>query len=76
MGQIDRASYIHWNKARVLRIEPNIMYGNYKESACMSLLSKPFSQQSVDVSLIWTLSSARKSEIFCTIQFRMYLYPE
>jgi hypothetical protein len=45
---------ICWNEARVLQIEPNIIYRKYKESAHMSLLINPISQPSLDISPIWT----------------------
>jgi hypothetical protein len=45
---------ICWNKARVLQIEPKTTYRKYKESAHMSLLNRPISELSLDISPIWT----------------------
>jgi hypothetical protein len=42
------------NEAKVLQIEPNNTYRKYKESAHMSLLDRPISQSSLDISPIWT----------------------
>jgi predicted GIY-YIG superfamily endonuclease len=44
---------ICWNEAKVLQIEPNTTYKEYKESACMSLVDHPISQPSLDTSRIW-----------------------
>jgi hypothetical protein len=43
-----------WNEAKVLQIEPNTKYKEYKESAHMSLLDRPIRQPSLVISPIWT----------------------
>jgi hypothetical protein len=45
---------IRWDEAKVLQIEPITTCRKYKESAHMSLLDRPISQPSVDISPIWT----------------------
>jgi hypothetical protein len=44
---------MYWKHAKVLQIEPNAVYRNYKESAHMSLAAHPISQPSWDNSPIW-----------------------
>jgi predicted GIY-YIG superfamily endonuclease len=44
---------VGWDEARILEIETNSMYRNYKDSAHMVCLTKPVSQPSLDISPIW-----------------------
>jgi hypothetical protein len=41
-------------EAQCLQIEPNTTYRKYSESAHMSLIDRPISQPSLDISPIWT----------------------
>jgi hypothetical protein len=42
-----------WNEARVLQIEPNLIYRKYKESAHMSMIVNLIGQPSLERSHIW-----------------------
>jgi hypothetical protein len=42
-----------WDEARVLEVERNSRYRNYKESAHMACFVNPISQPSLDISPIW-----------------------
>jgi hypothetical protein len=39
-----------WKEAKILQIEPNTTYREYKESVHMSLIDHPISQPSLDIS--------------------------
>jgi hypothetical protein len=43
---------IYWKEEKVLQIEPNLTYRKYKESAHMSVVDRPISQPSLDISPI------------------------
>jgi hypothetical protein len=45
---------ICWKEAKVLEIEPDTTYRQYKESAHMCLVNYLISQLSLDISPIWT----------------------
>jgi hypothetical protein len=58
---------ICWKEEKVLQIEPNTTYRNYKESAHMYLADHPISQPSLDISPIWNPIAAaegRKPQLY------------
>jgi hypothetical protein len=62
---------ICWNEAKVLQIEPNIIYRKYKESAHMSLIDHPISQPSLDISPIWTPVIIAEVKSYNSVQCRL-----
>jgi hypothetical protein len=67
----EEGNKIRWNEAKVLQIEPNIIYKKYKESTHMSLLDHPISQSSLDISPIWPPLSQQRSRNYNSVKRRL-----
>jgi hypothetical protein len=60
---------MYWKEAMVLIQTPR--KGNTKESALLPLVDRPISQPSLDISPIWTLHMAAKSQNYSSIHCRL-----
>jgi hypothetical protein len=49
----EEGHWVGWDEARILEIESNRRYRNYKELAHMACLTNPISQHSLDISPTW-----------------------
>jgi hypothetical protein len=61
---------VGWDNCRILEIESNNRYREYKESAHMACLTNPISQPNVDISSIWILliiNEVSNSHEFCVM---------
>jgi hypothetical protein len=50
----EKGNKLCWKEANVLQMETNNTYRKYKEPVQMSLVDNPISQESLDISPIWT----------------------